>query len=47
MLIINCGIKRVVCEKHYHDEEDSMRMFKEAGVKIEHLEDAVQTYKDM
>ena len=47
MLIINCGIKRVVCEKHYHDEEDSMKMFAEAGIKIEHLEDSVQTYADM
>ncbi|MDD7416499.1 MAG: cytidine/deoxycytidylate deaminase family protein [Treponemataceae bacterium] len=47
MLIINCGIVRVVCEKHYHDEEDSLKMFAEAGVKIEHLEDAVQTYDKM
>ena len=47
MLIINCGIKRVVCEKHYHDEGDSMKMLKEAGVKIEHLEDGVQTYENM
>ena len=47
MLIINCGIKRVVCEKHYHDEEDSMEMFKKVGIKIEHLEDGVQTYENM
>lgn len=47
MLIINCGIKRVVCEKHYHDEEDSMQMFAQAGIKIEHLEDSVQTYANM
>ena len=47
MLIINCGIKRVVCEKHYHDEEDSMNMFAQAGIKIEHLEDSVQTYANM
>jgi dCMP deaminase len=47
MLIINCGIKRVVCEKHYHDEEDSLSMFKEAGITIEHLEDETQTYENM
>ena len=47
MLIINCGIKRVVCEKHYHDETDSMKMFAQAGIKIEHLEDSVQTYVNM
>lgn len=47
MLLINCGIIRVVCEKHYHDEKDSIKMFGEAGVKIEHLEDALQTYSNM
>ncbi len=47
MLIINCGIRRVVCEKHYHDEADSLGMFKDAGIQIEHLEDAVQTYENM
>ena len=47
MLLINCGIKRVVCEKHYHDEEDSLKMFKDAGIQIEHLEDSVQTYENM
>lgn len=47
MLIINCGIKRIVCEKHYHDEKDSLEMFKTAGIPIKHLEDGVQIYKDM
>ena len=47
MLIINCGIKRVVCEKHYHDEKDSLDMFREAGIRIEHIEDSVQTYENM
>lgn len=47
MLIINCGIRRVVCERHYHDETDSMAMFGEAGIRIEHLEDEVQKYDDM
>ena len=47
MLIINCGIKRVVCEKHYHDEKDSLEMFMQAKIQIEHLEDSVQTYADM
>ena len=47
MLIINCGIKRVVCEKHYHDEADSLEMFRIAGIKVEHLEDSLQTYENM
>jgi len=47
MLLINCGIVRVVCEKHYHDENDSLEMFRTAGIKIEHLEDSLQTYENM
>jgi dCMP deaminase len=47
MLIINCGIKRVVCEKRYHDSGDSLSMFGIAGVEIIHLNDEVQTYDNM
>ena len=47
MLLINCGIVRVVCDKHYHDEADSLEMFEQAGIKIEHLEDSIQTYENM
>ena len=47
MLIINCGIKRVVCEMHYHDEKDSLDMFKQAGIPIEHVNDKTQTYTNM
>lgn len=45
MLIINCGIKRVVCEKKYHDGSESEQMFNEAGVKLETLNDQVEEYK--
>ena len=47
MLIINCGIKRVVCEKRYHDSADSLAMFQQAGVEIVHLNDEVQQYDKM
>jgi dCMP deaminase len=47
MLIINCGITRVVCEKRYHDSGDSLTMFKAAGVDIVHLADEVQVYENM
>jgi len=46
MLIINCGIKRVVCQRRYHDSEDSLAMFEKAGVIIEHLHDEVQQYDE-
>ena len=46
MLIINCGIKRVVCQRRYHDSEDSLAMLEKAGVSIEHLHDELQKYED-
>jgi dCMP deaminase len=44
MLIINCGIERVVCEKKYHDGKESEEMFKMAGVKLEYFSEEVQRY---
>jgi dCMP deaminase len=44
MLIINCGIVRVVCQRRYHDGADSEAMFKEAGIKLEFICDEVQQY---
>ena len=46
MLIINCGIKRVVCERKYHDGKESEEMFLKAGIPIEYVIDEVQDYKD-
>ena len=46
MLIINCGIKRVIAEKRYHDSADSIEMFKQAGVTLEHLSDMVELYQN-
>jgi dCMP deaminase len=46
MLLINCGIKRVYCEKHYHAGEESEKMFKKAGIKLEYKLNKVQKYKN-
>jgi len=46
MLIINCGIKRVIAEKRYHDSADSIELFKQAGVTLEHLSDSVEEYTE-
>ncbi len=46
MLIINCGIKRVVCEKKYHAGKESEKLFADAGVAIEYFTDEVLRYKD-
>jgi len=46
MLIINCGIVRVVCERKYHAGAESETMFREAGVQIEYKYDEIQQYSD-
>jgi dCMP deaminase len=46
MLIINCGIKRVVCERKYHDGKESEEMFIQAGIPIEYVIDEIQEYKN-
>ncbi len=43
-MIINAGIKRVVCNKDYQKGERSKEIFKEAGVKYELVHDEVETY---
>ena len=46
MLIINCGIKRVVCEKKYHAGKESEEMFKICNVHLEYIcEDVLQYEK--
>jgi dCMP deaminase len=44
MLIINCGIVRVVCQRRYHDGEDSESMFRAANIQLEYIYDEVQQY---
>ncbi len=44
MLLINCGIKRVVCERKYHRASDSERLFEEVGIKLEYKYDEIQQY---
>ncbi len=44
MLIINCGIVRVVCERKYHAGSESEEMFRQAGVALEYKFDEVQEY---
>jgi dCMP deaminase len=46
MLIINCGIKRVVCEKKYHQGAESEEMFKCAEVQLDYFDESVETYKN-
>lgn len=44
MLIINCGIERVVCEKKYHSAGESEEMFKEVGIELKYISEEIQKY---
>lgn len=46
-LIIASGIKKVIALKDYHASADSKRIFKEAGIDFELLNDKVQQYDNM
>ena len=44
MLLINCGVKRVYCERKYHAGAESEEMLKIAGIKLEYKYDEEQKY---
>jgi dCMP deaminase len=46
MLLINCGISRVVCERKYHRGEESETMFKEAGIELVYKYNEHQQYSN-
>lgn len=46
MLIINCGIKRVICAKKYHAGVESETMFAQAGISLEYFNEEVVKYKN-
>jgi dCMP deaminase len=46
MLIINCGIVQVVCERKYHAGAESEEMFKTAGISLRYVFDEVQKYEN-
>lgn len=45
-MIINSGIKRVVVQKDYHEGTDSRRVFKEAGIQFDIVDDSLEKYAD-
>jgi len=46
MLLINCGITRVVCERRYHFADESEEMFRQAGIHLDYKFDEVQEYPE-
>jgi dCMP deaminase len=43
-MLINAGVKRVVCQKKYHAAQLTREFFKEAGIEILYMEDKVEEY---
>lgn len=46
MLIINCGIERVVCQQRYHAGTESEEMFRMADVKLDYFSEEVLDYEN-
>ena len=44
MMIINAGIIRVVCDKHYHAEDETIILFKKAGIDLVVMSNQVEEY---
>jgi len=44
MIMINSGIKRAVCEKHYHADKDTIELFKSAGIELVVMNENVEEY---
>ena len=44
MLLINCGIERVVCERRYHNASESEEMLRDAGIRLDYKFDEIQEY---
>jgi len=45
-MIINAGIKRVVCDKRYHADADTIELFKQADIELTIMNDEVEKYDE-
>jgi dCMP deaminase len=46
MLLINCGVARIYCQRKYHTGTESDKMFKKAGIKIGYKYNELQKYSN-
>ncbi len=44
-MIVNAGVKRVVCERRYHAGRESEDMFARAGIEVDFFDDSVEQYE--
>lgn len=45
MMIINAGIKRVVCERRYHADSDTLELFNQAGIELDIKNQEIEKYR--
>ena len=45
-MIINAGIKRVVCEKRYHAGAESEEMFRQVGIELKYFDGSIEKYEN-
>ncbi|NYZ75484.1 cytidine/deoxycytidylate deaminase family protein [Candidatus Micrarchaeota archaeon] len=45
-MLINAGIKRVVCQKRYHAAKETRELFKQAGIELVCLTEEVEKYEN-
>lgn len=45
-MIINAGIKRVVCEKRYHQARESEELFRQAGIELDYFSEEIERYEN-
>ncbi|MCX6779983.1 MAG: deaminase, partial [Candidatus Magasanikbacteria bacterium] len=43
-MIINSGVKKVICEKRYHAGEESEEMFRQVGLELNFFDETVEQY---
>lgn len=46
-MLVNSGVKKVICQRKYHDSAESERLLKKCGVEIVYLSEDVQKYSRM
>ncbi|OGH89557.1 MAG: cell division protein DedD [Candidatus Magasanikbacteria bacterium RIFOXYD2_FULL_36_9] len=44
-MIINSGIKKVICEKRYHAGSESEEMFRQVGIELNFFDEEVEKYE--
>jgi dCMP deaminase len=44
-MIINAGIRRVVCEKRYHAAKETEEMFRQVGIELDYFSEEIEKYE--